>query len=200
LHYLGAAFKAALFGLKVRWLPDKDPWVYENPPLIEKPEDLDRLRPPDFYEGGIMPAVHEFFQRLNELAAPGLTIRFPEWIRGPFGVARYLRGAENLFLDIMDRPEFVHRLMRFITDAQKNWIAERAKFLGIKIEKGFLYNDDVNCPSLSPSMYEELVLPYEIELCQFQGGIKYWHSCGNLTPLLPHIRKIPLIDMLHVSP
>jgi len=49
-------------------------------------------------------------------------------------------------------------------------------------------------------MYKELVLPYEKELCEFHGGISYWHSCGDITLLLELIREIPEIELLHVGP
>jgi uroporphyrinogen-III decarboxylase len=101
---------------------------------------------------------------------------------------------------MINNPAFAHRLMRKITDFRKAWISERAAFLGQQVEKGNLYNDEVNCPTLSPSQYEEFVLPYEQELSAFHGGILYWHSCGDTTALLPSIAKIPGIEMFHAGP
>ena len=43
----------------------------------------------------------------------------------------------------------------FITQARKKWTTERAQFLGKSVGKGNIYNDEVNCPSISPTMYEE---------------------------------------------
>jgi len=88
---------------------------------------------------------------------------------GPLGVGCALRGMQNLLLDILLKPEFVHKLMRFITDARKKWVKERAKFLGQKVGRADLDDDEVNSPSLSPQQYEEFILPHEQELCQFHG-------------------------------
>jgi uroporphyrinogen-III decarboxylase len=60
-------------------------------------------------------------------------------------------------------------------------------------------NDEVNVPCLSPSLYREFVLPLEKELADFHGGIRYWHSCGNLVPLLPLIRELKP-EVQHISP
>ena len=68
------------------------------------------------------------------------------------------------------------------------------------MDKGNLYNYEVSCPIISPEQYEEFVFPYEIELCEFQGGIGYWHSCGDTTKLVDSIRKISPIDMFHIGP
>jgi len=197
--WLGTTFESSLFGSRTIFVKGESPWL-DREPIIKRPEDLDELNFPDFYKSGLMPLAHKMYEEINELVEGKYTVVFPEWGRGPFGVVQHIRGLENLLMDIILRPEFVHRLMRFVTDARKSWVKERARFLRRKVEKGNLYNDEVNCPTLSPSQYEEFVLPYELELCEFHGGITYWHSCGDTTKLLDSIRRIPNIDMFHIGP
>jgi uroporphyrinogen-III decarboxylase len=105
-----------------------------------------------------------------------------------------------MLMDLVANPEFAHRLLRRLTDARCKWVQERAAFLGIAVEPGVLSNDEVNCPSLSPALYEEMVLPYEQELCEFHGRIVYWHSCGNTTELAWLIARIPVLDLFHIGP
>ena len=197
--WLGAPFEESLFGSKQVLVEGASPWL-DREPLIKKQEDLDRLEFPDFYKSGLMPTAHYFYEVIGELTEGKYTVVFPEWGRGPFGVAFHLRGFDNLLIDMLVNPDFVHRLMRFVTDARKHWVSERAKFLGRKIDKGNLYNDEVNCPTLSPEQYKEFVLPYEIELCNFHGGIVYWHSCGDIANLAEGISRIPYLEMLHIGP
>ena len=45
---------------------------------------------------------------------------------GPWDLAATIRGFVNLSMDIYDRPEFVHELMRFSTD----WLKEHYRHLG----------------------------------------------------------------------
>jgi hypothetical protein len=68
------------------------------------------------------------------------------------------------------------------------------------VGKGKLFNDEVDCPVISPDNYRELILPYELEWERFHKGLIYFHSCGNLSKLLPDIRTLRSLEMLHVGP
>ena len=197
--WLGVTLESSLFGSRTVYSEGDSPWL-DREPVIKTKDDLERLEPPNFFTSGLMPLAHRYYQEMRELLDDDVKVSFHEWGRSPFGVAFHIRGMENLLEDMIDDPASSHRLMRFITDSRKKWVAERAKFLGTPVEKGNLYNDEVNTPTLSPALYEEFVLPYEQELSEFHGGILYWHSCGNTTALVPLIAKIPNLEMFHVGP
>jgi len=197
--WFGVVTELSFFGPKIRFFPQREGWI-EGPPLLEKKENLASLKPPDFYKSGLMPRIHEFYEKMSELVKGRFRVLFPMWVRGPFCIAAHLRGYDNIIVDMMEDPNFVHSLMRFITDAEKSWAKERAKFLNSPIEKTFLYNDEIGLPFIRPEMYEEFILPYEIELAEFYGGILYWHSCANTTRFVEMIKKIPGLKMFHVSP
>jgi uroporphyrinogen-III decarboxylase len=196
--WLGPSFEPNLFGKDVLYADDKDPWIGQEPVLRVR-QDLDRLEPPDFRRSGLMPVVHRMYEEIGDLLGGRLKVRFTNWLRGPFVLAFHLRGAGNILMDMIDAPAYVHRLMRFITDARKRWSRERAELLGEDIGPGDLYNDEVNVPLLSPKYYREFVLPYEIELSEFYGEIGYWHSCGDTGPLAEVIRTIPHLNMVNIS-
>ena len=197
--WLGTTLESSLFGSKTLYTENEYPWI-DRKPVINREEDLDRLETFDFYKTGLMPLAHHYYEVLGELLDSDFKVTFPEWGRSPFGVATHVRGYENLLVDMIKNPTFTHKLMRKITDFRKTWISERVALLGQEVEKGNLYNDEVNSPTLSPALYEEFVLPYEQELSKFHGGILYWHSCGDTTSLLPSIAKIPGLEMFHVGP
>jgi len=195
----GVAFDSSIFGMDSVYHDTQDPWVGREVPIKEK-EDLAKMSIPDFYNSGIMPLVHKIYQEANDLLAPyGCRLDFPHIIRGPYGIAFHLRGFAELALDLMDDPEWVHQLMRYITDSHIEWYKERARFLGEPMPKVLLYNDEVDCNVIGPKIYEDYVLPYEIELSEFHGGTAYWHSCGNITPILGMVRKIPNLALLNIS-
>lgn len=197
--WLGVSLESSLFGAQTVYTDDDYPWL-DREPVIKTRGDLDTLTMPDFRTSGLMPLAHRYYEEIRGLVDDDVTVSFHEWGRSPFGVAFHIRGMENLLEDMMDDPAFTHRLMRFITDARKSWVTERAKFLGRPIDKGNLYNDEINTPTLSPAHYEEFALPYEQELSEFHGGILYWHSCGETTALVPSIARIPNLEMFHVGP
>jgi hypothetical protein len=172
---------------------------YRRPPILSM-EDIASFRPPDFHASGTMPALHGFYSTLRELLDEDFLVKFPDWIMGPFGVAAAMRGFENLLMDMVADREFAVRLLNLVIEARKGWQRELDGFLGIRRSRGLLGNDDVSCPTLSPAMYRESLLPLEKGLCEYYGGIFYWHSCGNTTGLLEHIAEIPRIDLFHCGP
>jgi hypothetical protein len=102
---------------------------------------------------------------------------------------------------MIDDPKFVHEMMAFATVCIKEWWTERIRFLGEDgLEPLLLGNDEVGVPLISPALYEEFILPYEIDLSDYFGGIDYWHSCGNCTELLSLLALIPNLRMMDVGP
>jgi len=184
----GIVFELSLFGIPVVWHEDRGPWITSEPVLKEY-EDLDKLEMPDFFRSGLMPRVHEFYGRFNDLVRDRLPVIFPDWVFSPVGVAMHLRGVQNLLMDTIINPEWVQRLLRLIMDDHKEWSHARAKFLGVPITKAKLYNDEVDGNILSPATYRDAILPYEQELSEFHGGIVYFHNCGNLPTCFPKSRR-----------
>ena len=196
--WFGVITELSMFGPEIVYFPNREPWIKEY--IVKDEEDLNRMSLPDFKTSGLMPRAHEFYEVFSELTDGKLDIMFPRWNRGPFCIAAHLNGLENFLCNMLVEPEFAHKLMRYATDSIKHWSLERSKYLNEPIVPGNLFNDEIETPTMSPQMYEEFVLPYEIELSEFYGGIKYWHSCGNTTDVFELIAKIPNLDIFHVSP
>jgi len=102
-------------------------------------------------------------------------------------------------MDFYDNPSFVHKLMEYITRSRMQWEDECNAFLGEKCGSCILANDEVNCPTVSPQLYAEFILPYEKQLIEYYGELGYFHSCGDLTPLLHYIKPLAP-KLLQVSP
>jgi hypothetical protein len=200
LVLLGSGFEASLFGAHQVYSDTEDPLI-DRFPILQEPEDLDRLGPPDFRVSGLMPLAHRFYYELSELVeGSGVKIDFADWSRGPFGVAVQLRGMEQFLIDLLERPDFVRRLLDFLTQSAIHYRKERAGFLGLALDRPVFHNDDVNVPSLSPGLYRELALPFEKQYARAFDGLLYWHSCGDVTPMVAAIREIPNITIFHCGP
>jgi hypothetical protein len=197
--WLGVPFEPSFFGQATIYSSNASPWIGKRP-VVRAPEDLKSLRPPDFFRDGLMPTAHRFYQEIGELLPGDFSVLFPEWGRSPYAVALHLRGMDNIVADMLDRPEFARELIGFVGECRKSWTRQRAQLLGQEIAPANLYNDECNCPLLSPRLYEHFVLPGEQELSRFSGGLAYWHSCGDTTQLIPYIARIPNLVMFHVGP
>jgi uroporphyrinogen-III decarboxylase len=163
--------------------------------------------------------VHKKYQELSALVDGRLRVTFPGWSRSPWSVAVFLRGFTELYMDVVERPEFVRELLDFIAECRISWEKQRCDFLGIgeksleeektwysncyvdyrPVHVSDYFSDEVDGSMLSPQMYASVVYPSELKLARFYGQVRYYHSCGNLTPLLPKLLDLPGIRMLHVS-
>lgn len=192
-------FAPSLFGVEVIYVDDAVPWI--GNPVVRTPADLARLRPPDFYASGLSPLAHRMYEEACRLLPDDFQVEFTTWLTGPFSLLFHLRGLQNLAIDMKLRPAFVHEMMAFATHCIEQWWMERARFMGARsLEPLMLGNDEVGAPMLGPHHYEEFVLPYESELSECFGGIDYWHSCADVTLLLPHIARLPKLRMMDVGP
>ena len=102
---------------------------------------------------------------------------------GPWDLAATIRGFVNLSMDIYDRPEFVHELMRFSTD----WLKVHYRRLGETGIHSIAMDDTWVGVGLDPAHYREFIKPYDIECVQAAHDAGYLvslHVCGRATLLL----------------
>ena len=196
--WFGVITELSMFGSEIVYYEHKEAWIKE--PIIKEYEDAEKIAIPNFYKSGLMPKIHQYYEVMSELADGKLKVMFPDFARGPFCIVAHLRGLEKILMDMFLNPDFVHKMMRFLVDANKLWTEERNKFLGVEKHKSKLYNDEIDCPTLSPEVYREMIFPYEKELSEYHGGISYWHSCGNTTKFIETIGMLPNLELLHVGP
>jgi uroporphyrinogen decarboxylase len=113
-----------------------------------------------------------------------------------FEQAWYLRGFERLLMDLMINKDIAHGLFSKILEVRKRsadrYLSEVGDYLDV-IQIG----DDLatqNAPIMSPTMYREMVKPYQAELFQFvkqrTPAKLYYHSCGAVTSLLEDLIEI----------
>ena len=192
-------FAPSLFGMMPIYADDAVPWIKDS--VIQNKADFTRLEEPDFYTSGLSPLAHRMYEEARRLLPDDFEVEFTTWLTGPFSLLFHLRGPLDLAMDMIDDPPFVHEMMAFATHCMKEWWTERMRFTGAdRLEPLILGNDEVGVPLVSPRQYEEFVLPYEAELSEYFGGVDYWHSCSNVTKLLPLIARLPNLRMMDVGP
>ncbi|MBN2449136.1 MAG: hypothetical protein JXR77_02035 [Lentisphaeria bacterium] len=106
-----------------------------------------------------------------------------------FEFSHYLRGLDNLLLDFVLNPAFVHRLARIVMD-YKTRVLERAAEMGADV---LCTGDDYasrEAPIMSPTHFREFLLPYlreAVNVAQHRGIPFLKHTDGNLWPILDDI-------------
>jgi uroporphyrinogen-III decarboxylase len=181
----GVTHEAGILGQKVLFLPGEEP-QFAKEPIVEETTELPGTI--DFSNNAYLAMAIPYYEKVKDMAGREFHVIFPQWYRGPQGVALYIRGFENFAVDTYVNQTFAHRVLRYVTDAAIQFARWRSAYTGEPIARCDLFNDDI--PLMSPDAYARFFLPYEQELAHFHGGVYYWHSCGDIT------RHVAVIDKL----
>ncbi|GHT25687.1 uroporphyrinogen decarboxylase [Planctomycetales bacterium] len=111
-----------------------------------------------------------------------------------------VRGMQNMFFDMADRPENAHFLSRKFTDFYKEDYCRAAAAAKGRIDM-FLLISDLGSQTntlISPKMFREFVAPYIKEMCDCihsLGAKVLFHSCGNIFSLIGNLIELG-VDIL----
>ncbi len=127
-------------------------------PLKEDKSALDKMKPFTLEDGRIASVLEEI--RLLKDKYDDTVVIGPV-VGGPVTTAAMLRGVEPLLMDMVLDPEWVHRLLRFLTEADiplYKAIAEAGAHAIVQLEP--ISSNTI----LSPEQYAEFAMPYQREL------------------------------------
>ncbi len=103
-----------------------------------------------------------------------------------------VRGWEQFFLDLVERPEWVHFLCRKFTDFYLEDYTRAAELTGGRIDLYLLISDlgSQHGPLISTGMFREFAAPYlkeMVDCIHHLGGRALFHSCGAIGPFIPEL-------------
>ena len=165
---------AEAMGTKLHFPNDDAPRV--ETPLLEKREDLAKLKPVNPERDGRLPVYLEAVSRCVE--AVGNEVFTVPVIAGPFTTGAHLRGTEMLVREVYKDPEFVHGLMRAATDAAMSLVDAFVQRGGVPV-----CVEPVGTGSMiSDKHFRTFVLPYLKEIYDRIHSHKLpgvLHICGK---------------------
>ena len=156
-------------------------------------KDFDRLHVPD---------VHDASRWEN---LKGVRVRAGDKFLVGHGVSLYervhfLRGLENTWMDIYDRPDELGRLIDILAEMDLVAVEKYAK-AGVD---GFIWPDDwglQNRLMISPDKWREIWKPRYARIykaAHMAGMRTFLHSCGNIVEILDDLIEIGL-DVIHMD-
>jgi len=191
--------------------------------------DLDKLRRPwhQVDEARTAETVDKLAEAIGDLLAVNLD-RGPAyrmWTGDLSTDLGYLRGIENFMLDMLDHPEWLHRLVGFLADgvrqtheqaeAAGDWslaahqnqampyaleLADpAANHHGVQRRELWGYMAAQEFTAVSPAMHEEFLLRYQLPILETFGLVAYG-CCEDLTRKIDMLRQIPNLRRIAVSP
>jgi uroporphyrinogen decarboxylase len=165
--------EAEAAGCKVRFYDSNDvPSICET--IIAPGDGISGLKVPDPEKDGRMPVNLEAGERIQRHFGRERIIRGA--LSAPFSLASGLAGPEQILMALIDRPEWLSKLLAFSASVIKAYgkaFVERR--LGV-----ILFDSHASPPLVSPALYREIILPPTaavIKYFRFELGV----------PLVPYI-------------
>ena len=219
-----------MWGLPTRWIAGTDPRGSKRmaPPIV-RPEDAHRLVPPhhridatetgrraamlDDVLGGTMPVV------VNRAPA------YRAWDADISTQLAQLRGLDQIMIDMLERPEWLHGVLAFMRDGILR-VHEEAEQAGdwtllAHENQAMPYAEELDDPAwdgrsvtrdrlwwfcasqettlVGPALFEEFMLQYQRPIIEKFGLLAYG-CCEDLTLKIPVLRRIRNLRRIAVSP
>lgn len=157
--------EAEALGQKVVYSDDFVPDVDRSAPLLRGPEDLARIRTPDFERTGRFSQVIDMFSRFRSLTGLEPTLGFT----APFTLAANVRGMEQLLSDIYGEPQFAAALFeRLCQEVLAPWILhQHHKFPNASTVRGA--DATASIPIVNLRLLQQWALHYVLRLRELTG-------------------------------
>ena len=196
---------------------------------IKELSDIEKLRAPwhEIDEAG----TSENVERLSDAIGDIITVNIDRgpayrmWTGDISTDLGHLRGIEHFMIDMLDHPEWLHRLVKFLSDgvlrtheeaeSKGDWglcahqnqampYAEEsedpaANVNGIARNRLWGYMAAQELTAVSPAMHDEFMLQYQLPILKRFGLVAYG-CCEDLTNKIDILRQIPNLRRIAVSP
>lgn len=194
--------------------------------LFEEPEDLEKIQTPRLTvdlqaEAVLLAEAQTIFNGIAPVKFRGITLHMGLWDT----ITQWM-GVENIYIELMDRPEFMHAMMEKMTNATLASIAQINRLGLYNITDPIChcsYTYDSKLPpstcdpthptthdgwgfglaqlftSVSPAITAEFEVPYMQRLFPHFGAI-YYGCCDRLDDRLDIIARMPNIRKVSCSP
>ncbi len=209
----GTGIMTSLFGAEIFEMDRK----HNTLPTTRSFDDTDKIR--EILEAGKPSLLGGFGQRVfdfGELCAEVfakypkiqkyVSVYHPD-TQGPLDICELLWGCD-MFYNMYDEPEFVHGMLRLITDTyidfMEKWYEIFPRHSDVNVHwaslrhRGAILLRNDSAMNLSPEFYSEFSAPYDGELLEhFDGGAM--HFCGRGDHYIEILCNIPKMYGVNMS-
>jgi hypothetical protein len=199
-------------------------------PPVKKLSDLDRLHYPEVVVD--WEATRKREALAQELLGDILQVRVRSsfwWSLGLMNPWAGLRGLEQLMVDMVDNPDWMHRAMRFLSDGQLHLLDNLEAQGLLSLNNGNQYvgsghwgwtdelptagyqpdrvrtrdmwgfTEGQEITAVSPAMHWEFALQYEVPIHE-RFGLTYYGCCEPLDKKFEYVQRLPNLRAISVSP
>jgi len=180
----GMAAEPSALGARIKFWRDNTPSACHTLRRIEDIEDLPEYEvEADAMMGLTLHRIRTQRQRILDTGEilPLVTAR------GPLCTAGFVRGTTELMIDLIEKPEWAHRLIGLCTDLIVDWLKAQHRAMGDTVEGVFILDDIVGF--VNEEHYLEFAHPYLKRICDAfpADWVKLYHNDADVTACLDHL-------------
>ncbi|MEO8623697.1 MAG: uroporphyrinogen decarboxylase family protein, partial [bacterium] len=130
--------------------------------------------------------LHRYKMAVPRIKAAGEVLPFVT-ARGPLCTAGFVRSTTNLMIEIVEKPDEVHRLIDLCTRVIIDWLKAQQAVLGDDVEGIFILDDIVGF--INEEHYMEFAHPYLKRICDAfpDDWVKLYHNDAEVDACLDHL-------------
>lgn len=229
---VGLVWSTTGWGLEPSRIPstvERGAWAFD-PPMKDE-SDIEKLRYPDLVIDE--ETTQQNYDIISEAIGDVIDVKVRRHIfawsfTGMANVFAHLRGLDQMMWDMIERPEWTHRVMEFLAAGMNRLLDQVEAYDRLDLANtdeyvgsgGVAYTDELpsadftgrvrlkdlwgfaeaqELVGVSPAMHEEFVLQYQRRLLD-RFGLNCYGCCEPVTDRLEYVLKIPRLRRISISP
>jgi MtaA/CmuA family methyltransferase len=180
----GMAAEPSALGTKIKFWQDNTPSEYHT---LYRIEDIDSF--PEYeveYDAFMAMTLHRIKMQKQRIFDNGFILPIVT-SRGPLCTAGFVRSTTEFMFDLVEKPEYAHKLIDLCTNLIIDWLKAQAKIMGNTVEGIFILDDIVGF--INEDHYKEFAHPYLKKICDAfpKEWVKIYHNDADINACLDHL-------------
>jgi len=180
----GMAAEPSALGAKIKFWQDNTPSEYHT---LFHIEDLENWPEYEVENDAFMAmTLHRIRMQRQRILDTGEILPLVT-SRGPLCTAGFVRSTTDFMIDIVEKPEWAHKLIDRCTSLIIDWLKAQAKAMGNTVEGIFIRDDIVGF--INEEHYQEFAHPYLKKICDAfpKDWVKIYHNDADINACLEHL-------------
>lgn len=180
----GMAAEPSALGAKIKFWRNNTPSEYHT---LYHLEDIDNF--PEYEvecDAFMAMTLHRIRMQRQRILEQGEILPMVT-ARGPLCTAGFVRSTTEFMIDIVEKPEWAHKLIDRCTNLIIDWLKAQAKIMGDAVEAIFIL-DDIG-GFVNEEHYLEFAHPYLKRICEAfpREWVKLYHNDADIAACLDHL-------------
>lgn len=183
----GMAAEPSVLGSKIKFWQDNTPSEYHT---LYHIEDLDLFPEYEVEADAFMAlTLHRIKMERQRILDHGYILPIVT-SRGPMCTAGFVRSTTDFMIDLVEKPEWAHKLLDLCTRLIIDWLKAQAKAMGPTVEGIFILDDIVGF--VNEEHYKEFCHPYLKRICDAfpKDWVKIYHNDASVEACLDYLPDV----------